>query len=342
MLGLAGWAGGSSAPALAQPGETRVAPPRVDVVVHTERDPSLVSATKGALAAHFADVPVELHLVAAADDALVTAPLARLSFEVTEVGVEVRIDGGGAPAVSRNVVFGDHGKLVAVEVAVLVARDAVLTMLERPTASAEPEPTRAGEDALPPVADAQNRHRLRLSVGYLGTNYARRPIWSSGATLDAAFVLSPGVVIGAGYEVFLPLQRTRGGVVADVRRHPVRATVGGSWSFGRVSFGFEALGVFDYVTRRASASADVRRSPRGAAWSVALGSGGRLAVRPWRSERAALFLWAGAGTVLRPQRWIADVPERIVVQAESRVRATVIAGVDVFAWISGSRSGTSR
>ena len=214
-----------------------------------------------------------------------------------------------------------------------------------PAAAAVTSPRTPAPDPAPRV-----RGRALLSVGYIGTSYARQIPWQSGMEVKAAWGWPFGLHVGAGYAA-MQRARARSPIGSlDVRRHPTEVFAGWHRRTRNLWLGAELAFLVDPAVRRAHADGpETLARPDRTVVSTALAPRGRIGVIVvWRVEIFA---------AVAVEAWLSNVRHAVAtasgdvreVLSPRRIRATTSAGVAVRllprenpGWIDPSRTQEPR
>jgi hypothetical protein len=166
---------------------------------------------------------------------------------------------------------------------------------EEPKSKPEPPPaTPMAEPSVPPPGPPL--FRLEIGIGYVVGAFGDDPPVIHGLELGLGLAHRSGVFGALGYRLVGPLEAKGEQAEIEIRRHPLRLTLGYLHRLERVSLGGSLAANFDYATEetRALASAEVEPVDHG---DFVFSLEPTLLLRVWLGPRIALSLGLGAEIV---------------------------------------------
>ncbi len=308
--------------------------PEVSITLPKELEPELHDVARQIVRAHFMDVAVVVVLRTAApeddrpvaDPAKSPLPLALLWFEQEEGSLLLlaqELETGRM--YQRRVPTGNGLSVESWELAVVVAREVVLGLLERH------ELSRARATAAVPPEPARQRGRLRLAVAYVGSKYAREVAWASGGRLELGWEFRNHLTVAASGSVWAPVEVHSHDVRLRVTRFPVEAAVGYRVEWDRIALNPELWTGFEVVRRQASIQrVDPPVTAKALHYPFVVGGRVRLAYRPSRKVPLWFVAAVGASVRVTPTRWHIDTGSAVVSPlTEARAAPDVLAGAQL-------------
>jgi len=202
------------------------------------------------------------------------------------------------------------------------------TATATPTATLTPAPVTEPRDPAPkPPARTAHRHSpLRVAAYYDGNSFSRQVPWQSGARIDAYWVPTENLYVGAGYLYYPTVNVGSDIATIALSRHVGELVAGGEFRFSRFSAGGE-LGLLVDSTSRAT-----RVTVRGLTAtpdSSSLTPGGKAHIHgAWHwLPSSRLVLGAGIDVFPAASAYVAEFPGAMTLLSPRTVRPRVDAGV---------------
>jgi hypothetical protein len=187
----------------------------------------------------------------------------------------------------------------------------------------------------PPTARtplASKKPSLRLALAYLGTMYAAKTPWQSGAGLSVSLrpAGSPWF-LGAGYGYFPPFDTGDTSASVRISRHPAELFAGLEFQHRDFTLATEAGVVSDYVERRTERTeGSLDSTPAKARWLWAASTRLRAGWMP--SSRWCMFGSVGADFMLNRFDYVVRTPASEAVLSPLPARPRLEAGLMIGIW----------
>lgn len=289
------------------------------IVVVLRLGPEVGETERNAIAAHLADLPIDLRMRSPEGPSEPNA--LELALMRTDGGWTLVRRGSAHGREDARVIEDEGSPTTTSEALGVTLRAAIKDAIVRPPTPA-PEP--AGR--IPP--EGERRRGVRLQAMYIGSSYAPQKVWLNGFQPSLGWYARWGLGVRIAYSVFAPIEATSPLGSVRVQRHPIEVMLGWDRTMDWVGWAIELGAVIDPQRRTAEgADPDVRAASRH--WST----DGALAVRARLGFRGGwweVFIGAGAELWLRPEHVAAaDARGRTTLLAPSRWRGQVGAGVAI-------------